>query len=965
MRRARSWKRWAWVALPLLLVITFWPAVTPREIFYFGDIYRHFYPLRMAYARAMAEGRLPLWTSSLVAGYPLLAEGQIGALYPPNILLCALLPVEVALNVSILAHFLLAGVGMYLFCRSLTLHRGPSLTGGIVFMMGGFLVAHLNHISILSVAAWLPYLMLAGRHTLDVYAPTRGSNRKQPSRSRRVTWTIVLALLVAIQFLAGHPQISLLNILLLGAYVLHESASIGKSHLPGANPRGCVELLRRLRLVWPVGLALLMGTAIAAPQLLPSYELTGLSQRAGGLEGDFFTSFSLHPFYLATLLAPFVRGNPYPDTSVELIGYVGALPLALALVAPIINRRRTRGEEHPTRFWVILALLALFLAFGRWNPLYRYLAYVPILNLFRVPARFIYFFAYGCSVLAAIGLEGLGARARAQESPGRPDYVALGVFVSGLSGAAIIVARTSSVDELIRLWYYLPVLFAFLSSSLLLLGWRGRLRRSTLVALALLLVMVDLYAFNSVYGVTYNDTMPRQHFRQPPQVLEYLAQDTDTYRVYTHEEILPVLSVMRESLYPNLSLLHDVQSANGYLPLFPNRYRTYMDGLTARRLDLLNVRYFMIPQLLPVDERTELYDLEDPFAPTLVGRAVHIPAMRIASITIESYMSHSVDIAHGELVAQVWLVDTEGNATLLPLRAGYDTAEWAYERTDVLQHIQHAKAPVTRSWPAWSGFPPEPHVGNTYAVTYPLREITKADAHSDEQTDYPLIEEILIDPKVPIAYLRVERILLEDDQGQVHLLSHLIGEGDHTLVYRSQDVAIYRVHDHLPRAWLVHQARVIPDDEELLAALDGEDFDPWQEVLLSTGKPLDSASYPEGDRVSLCEYQDQRVVMEVSTNSQAYLVLADTFYPGWEVRVRTNNSEASTEEKSIIQRANYLFRAVALPPGEHVVEFCYRPRSFHLGLLISGTALALVVGFLIWTATVSNTTSEACRPQKT
>jgi len=109
MRRARSWKRWAWVALPLLLVITFWPAVTLREIFYFGDIYRHFYPLRMAYARAMAGGHLPLWTSSLVAGYPLLAEGQIGALYPPNIILCALLPVDVALNVSILAHFLLAG----------------------------------------------------------------------------------------------------------------------------------------------------------------------------------------------------------------------------------------------------------------------------------------------------------------------------------------------------------------------------------------------------------------------------------------------------------------------------------------------------------------------------------------------------------------------------------------------------------------------------------------------------------------------------------------------------------------------------------------------------------------------------------------------------------------------------------------------------------------------------------------
>jgi len=680
MRHACTWKRWAWIALPLLLVITFWPAATLREIFYFGDIYRHFYPLRVAYSRALAEGRLPLWTSGLVAGYPLLAEGQVGALYPPNIILCALLPVEVALNISILGHLLLAGVGMCLFCRSLGLHRGPSLAGGIVFMMGGFLVTHLNHISILTVAAWLPYLMLAGRHALGAYVPSCGGNPKQASGPKRVTWTIILTLLVATQFLAGHPQISLLSILLLVVYALYESRSIGKDWPPNANGRTRKGPLRWLRPAWPVGLALLMGTAIAAPQLLPSYELTGLSQRAGGLEGDYFTSFSLHPFYLATFLAPFVRGNPYPDTSVEMIGYIGILPLALALVAPVLNRRKARGEDHPTSFWAVLALVALSLAFGRWNPLYRYLAYVPVVNLFRVPARFLLFFAYGCSVLAAIGLEGLSTSARAERSSARSNYVTLGLFVAGLGGTVIMVSLAPSVDELISLWRYLPGLFAFLSALLLLQGWQGRLRRSMLLTLALALVMVDLYAFNAVYGVTYNDTMPRQHFLQSPQMMGFLAQDTDTYRVYTHEEILPVLSVMRESMYPNLSLLHDVQSANGYLPLFPNRYQTYMDDLTPRRLDLLNVRYFMIPQLLPVDERTELYDLEDPFAPTLVGRAVHIPPMRVASITVESYMSHSVDIAHGEVVAQIWLVDAEGNATLFPLRAGYDTADLSIQK---------------------------------------------------------------------------------------------------------------------------------------------------------------------------------------------------------------------------------------------------------------------------------------------
>lgn len=959
MRHVRTWKRWAWIALPLLLTITFWPAATMREIFYFGDIYRHFYPLRMAYARALSEGHLPLWTPGLAAGYPLLAEGQAGALYPPNIILCALLPVEIALNLSILMHFLLAGAGMYLFCRSLGLHRGPSLAGGLVFMLGGFLVAHLNHISIISVAAWLPYLMLAERHVLGMGGPRRGSNPEQADRSRRTIWMITLALLVGIQFLAGHPQISLLSLLLLGAHALHQSGRTEEGHSANASRNRCTALMHRLRLAWPVGLALLIGTALAAAQLLPSYELTSLSQRAGGLAGDYFTSFSLHPFYLATLLAPFVRGNPYPDTSVELIGYIGLLPLILAMAAPFLSRRNERGEHRATSFWVVLVLLALLLAFGRWNPLYRYLTYVPILNLFRVPARFLYFFAYGCSVLAAIGLEKLGARARSGKPSAPSDYATLGLFVVALGAAVTVLALASSVDDLVRLWYYLPALFALLSALLLILGWRGLLRRSVFLALALLLTMVDLSAFNAVYGATYNDTMPRQLFRQTPQVMGYLAQDAGVYRVHTHEEILPVLPVMRESIYPNLSLLHNVQSANGYLPLFPSRYQTYTENLTSRRLSLLNVRYFMIPQLLPVDEPTEFYDLEDPFAPTLVGRSVTISPTRIASVTLESFMSHSVDIPQGELVAQVWLVDTDGDATLLPLRAGYDTSEWAYERSDVLEHIRHAKAPVARSWPAWSGFPPEPHIGNTYAVTYPLRKVAKDDAQAAKPADYPLIAEIRIEPRVPIAYLRVERVLLESPDGQVMLLSHHIGEGDHTLAYRSQDVAIYRVHDCLPRAWLVHQARVISDDEELLRVLDSEDFDPWREVLLSDGEPLDTQGDPEGDRVTIRDYQDHRVVIEANTSTPAYLVLADAFYPGWEVQVRTKGGEAGDGgEKGIVQRADYLFRAVALPPGEHIVQFHYRPRSFQIGLLISVVTLALVIGILVWTAAASRRTSQ-------
>ena len=62
-----------------------------------------------------------------------------------------------------------------------------------------------------------------------------------------------------------------------------------------------------------------------------------------------------------------------------------------------------------------------------------------------------------------------------------------------------------------------------------------------------------------------------------------------------------------------------------------------------------------------------------------------------------------------------------------------------------------------------------------------------------------------------------------------------------------------------------------------------------------------------------------------------YLVLADTFYPGWQVFV--------DGQESALLRANYAFRAVALEAGDHEVHFRYRPRSFVVGLVCSMIAL--------------------------
>ena len=90
----------------------------------------------------------------------------------------------------------------------------------------------------------------------------------------------------------------------------------------------------------------------------------------------------------------------------------------------------------------------------------------------------------------------------------------------------------------------------------------------------------------------------------------------------------------------------------------------------------------------------------------------------------------------------------------------------------------------------------------------------------------------------------------------------------------------------------------------------------------------------------IARYENAQVMIRASLDAAGILVLADSFYPGWNAYVDGKREE--------ILRANLFFRAVALPAGEHIVEFRYEPRSFKIGLVISVTTIfALIVTTVI------------------
>ena len=84
-----------------------------------------------------------------------------------------------------------------------------------------------------------------------------------------------------------------------------------------------------------------------------------------------------------------------------------------------------------------------------------------------------------------------------------------------------------------------------------------------------------------------------------------------------------------------------------------------------------------------------------------------------------------------------------------------------------------------------------------------------------------------------------------------------------------------------------------------------------------------------------------RVVLEAGAGPDGgYLVLLDSYSPDWRARVDSRQAD--------MVQANGLFRAVRLAPGTHLVEFTYRPRALVWGATVSGVALAITIGMLVW-----------------
>jgi len=365
--------------LAVAVLVLFWQAALLQGVFFVQDMMVQNYPFRDYFSSALKAGSLPLWCAEINMGFPLFAEGQAGVLYPLNLLLARFLPTYAALNLNIVFHLWWAGVGTYLFLRAIGCGRAAALTSALTYACGGYLVIRAMSPNYIAAAAWLPFLFLCIEWAL--------------AHNRSVFLWLAGALL-SLQFLAGHPQAAVYALIAAMLYGIYRGL------LQGMGGRYWLLLLLGVPLI---------GAGIAAVQLLPTAELVQFSARSQGTGLKQFVNMSLPPERFITLLLPNFFGNSSTGSYwgreagffIQLCGYAGILPLLLSLVA--VRERR----DCFTSFFCVLAVVALILALGRYTAIFEWLYYIPGLKSFRIPTRFLLWFAFAIAVLSGLGLHQL------------------------------------------------------------------------------------------------------------------------------------------------------------------------------------------------------------------------------------------------------------------------------------------------------------------------------------------------------------------------------------------------------------------------------------------------------------------------------------------------------------------------------------------------------------------------------
>jgi O-antigen/teichoic acid export membrane protein len=868
-----------------------------------GDLILENYAWKRFLTEALHNRQLPLWDPYIFSGHPFLANGQHSALYPLNVVFYVL-PLWRAYGVFTWLQLGLAGAFTYLFARILSIRRLGGLIAGITFQFSGFMVVSVVHPMIIAGASWLPFVLAM----VELVIQQRPALGGRPSS---LPWALLGSAGLGCQILAGHAENTYFVLLVTALYAAWRLGSTALSHWVSSTHRASRFPPHTSRSIiqptlWLI-LMVTLGLALGAVQLVPLYEVASTSFRGGAEAASLqqVRSWAYPPRRLIAFAIPNFFGNPAHHAYLDLFSW----------------RRAAAPQRGDGRY--------IYWGVKNYVEGGAYLGLLPIL----------------LSVLAVVSWL-------------RPQIARLGSRASGQIGEHL----------------------------------QGSRDRQTIPFFALL----SLFSLGCIFGTPLYAVV---------YALPFLKQSHSPFRwIFPMTISVAVLAGFGvEAIQKRRAELRSAREGHGsgeaeeqeskdareqlravlLLGTSPSLVSTlaslaFWGGLTT--LTGLALSRALFTQIEPLVERAYL---------SLAGAPAAFPDHR----AFYSYEAQWIALFGLLLTASgivlrvsrcpiflrkrpVWEIAAVGLLVLdfISFGRGFhpaiDPALLDYT-PPVVDYLKEQDAP----WRYATFTPPgtdEIMKANT-GMLHDIECVAGYDSiFSDQYRDYMA----LIEKQDQVAYNLIAsfRTWSSLDSPLTDLLNvkYIITEVEipnpkYEQVYQDEAVRVYENLGAMPRAFTLPTSTTVTADDFGSAV---QTHDPRQYVVVEerdvptskrsnaqiqgAGAQAIGRSTRHGTAVAqtVSSYTINEVFVDADVTEPSWLILADSFFPGWKAFVRPRGGTEADEEELDIRRVNGNFRGVRLEePGVWTVRFKYSPNSVKVGAFtsfIAGMTLLFLAGLYLW-----------------
>lgn len=216
----------------------------------------------------------------------------------------------------------------------------------------------------------------------------------------------------------------------------------------------------------------------------------------------------------------------------------------------------------------------------------------------------------------------------------------------------------------------------------------------------------------------------------------------------------------------------------------------------------------------------------------------------------------------------------------------------------------------------------------------------------------------LIQPQGELLYNRIAPITqpealnspLLDLLNVKYILSELPIDNPKLILVYDGEVKVYRNEEALPRTFTLPLGCAVTSTDVKQAL---QRYDPRHYVILEGPEraPTADPATCVPTAATVTSYQPGEVWVDMALTEPGWLVLGDSFAPGWVAFVRPIGGAQEDERQVEILRADGNFRAVRLEAGQWTVRFRYSPFPVKLGLFgsfMAGVVVVFLAGVWLW-----------------